>query len=262
MENIANLIPQEDMPGGVRSGAKKSQRYVSIHSKKAREEVAKSKKVTGGFLGKATVRDSNATKNFMKKGTYGGAGSRVKNPSTRSGPLHSTKPAVPRHGEKPLMGLKTKKNYLKDNARDSINTKARPFEQTMIDGGAGSGGRFKVEESGLVPKYSKKKDYGMVPDYLNQFKSDKESDEAQYAAYLDEMQKENAMYEVSQAERAEVLAGLKHNWDIMKREYQLLSVVTDTAPKKIRKTRMESQLAQIEADIQKLERHQIIYVAN
>lgn len=59
-----------------------------------------------------------------------------------------------------------------------------------------------------------------------------------------------------------MLAGLKYNWQTLKKEYQGLSVVTDTSAKKLRKTRMEAQLEQLEQDINKIERHQIIYVGH
>ena len=41
-----------------------------------------------------------------------------------------------------------------------------------------------------------------------------------------------------------------------------LSVVTDTAPKKNRKERMESKMKQLERDIETIEKHKIIYIAN
>lgn len=188
----------------------------------------------------------------------------------------------------------------------------RGFEATAQDG---VGGRFKLEESGLVPKYSKKDDFGKVPDYLVGFKEEKAKQQQEYEAYVAEVQRQSALYEVPQAERAEVstgapepplapgrlhckavgnvqsfghmmlarttstaishhttltpprrehkvLSGLKQNWTALKKEYQGLSVVTDTSAKKLRRTRMESQLAQLEQDIQTIERHQIIYVGN
>jgi hypothetical protein len=37
--------------------------------------------------------------------------------------------------------------------------------------------------------------------------------------------------------------------------------VTDTAPKKARKERMETEMKQLERDIETIEKHKIIYIA-
>lgn len=43
---------------------------------------------------------------------------------------------------------------------------------------------------------------------------------------------------------------------------QGLSVMTDTIPKKSRKERMEAEMAQLEKDIELMEKHPVIYIAN
>lgn len=60
--------------------------------------------------------------------------------------------------------------------------------------------------------------------------------------------------------REELLAGLKKNWETLHHQYQGLSVVTDTAPKKARKERMEAEMKQLERDIELIERHRVILV--
>ena len=62
--------------------------------------------------------------------------------------------------------------------------------------------------------------------------------------------------------RDEILAGLKKNWEDLHKQYQGLSVVTDTISKKARKEWMESQMRQLEQDIDTIERHKIVYVAH
>ena len=71
-----------------------------------------------------------------------------------------------------------------------------------------------------------------------------------------------AMKQLTTEERNDILNGLKQNWEQIHHEYQGLSVVTDTAPKKNRKERMEAAMKQLERDIEMLERHRVIYVAN
>ena len=57
-----------------------------------------------------------------------------------------------------------------------------------------------------------------------------------------------------------MIDGLKKNWEELHHQYQGLSVVTDTTPKKNRKERMEAELKQLEMDIDLLEKHTVIYI--
>ena len=61
--------------------------------------------------------------------------------------------------------------------------------------------------------------------------------------------------------REVLLAGLKANWEDLHHQYQGLSVITDTAPKKARKERMEAEMKQLEKDIEMIERHQRLYIS-
>ncbi|MGH0142873.1 UNVERIFIED_CONTAM: hypothetical protein FKN15_026728 [Acipenser sinensis] len=56
--------------------------------------------------------------------------------------------------------------------------------------------------------------------------------------------------------------GLKKNWGELHHQYQGISVVTDTTPKKYRKERLETEMKQLEKDIDMIERHKTIYIAN
>ena len=70
------------------------------------------------------------------------------------------------------------------------------------------------------------------------------------------------MKHLTEAERNSILDGLKTNWQEIHHQYQGLSVVTDTPPKKARKERMEAEMKQLERDIELLEKHKTIYIAN
>lgn len=48
----------------------------------------------------------------------------------------------------------------------------------------------------------------------------------------------------------------------MYREFQGLSVEIDTIPKKIYKEKLETQMKQLEHDIEVIEKHKVIYIAN
>lgn len=70
------------------------------------------------------------------------------------------------------------------------------------------------------------------------------------------------MNQLSEAERLIILDGLKTNWEQLHHEFQCLSVVIDTVPKKLRKERLEGEMKKLERDIDIFERHNAIYVAN
>lgn len=86
--------------------------------------------------------------------------------------------------------------------------------------------------------------------------------QAEYDAYVEEMYKRGQMKQLTAEERADLIAGLKSNWEELHHQYQTLSVVIDTVPKKLRKERIESEMRALEKDIENIERHKIIYVAN
>lgn len=84
----------------------------------------------------------------------------------------------------------------------------------------------------------------------------------EYDAYIAEHFRRGAMRSLSGEERQAILQGLKTNWEEIHDQYQGLSVVTDTAPKKNRKERMEAEMKQLERDIETIERHNVIYIGN
>lgn len=65
---------------------------------------------------------------------------------------------------------------------------------------------------------------------------------------------------LTEAERMDLVAGLKKNWEESNVRYQGLSVITDTAPKKKRKQKIEAEMKQLERDIDMIESHKHIYV--
>lgn len=60
----------------------------------------------------------------------------------------------------------------------------------------------------------------------------------------------------------DVIRGLKHNWEEYHHQYQSLSVMVDTIPKRNRKEFLENEMKKLEKDIEILEKHDIIYIGN
>ena len=105
-------------------------------------------------------------------------------------------------------------------------------------------------------------DFGKTPEYLSRRKDEMRKAQEEYDAYVAEHFRRGAMRKLTEEERNEILGGLKANWEYLHHEYQGLSVVTDTAPKKNRKERMEAEMKQLERDIETIEKHRVIYISN
>ena len=65
------------------------------------------------------------------------------------------RPPVPKHDEKPLMGLKSNKDFVKTNAVENIMSVPKKPAANFVDTAKGS--THPLEPSGLMPKYTKKK---------------------------------------------------------------------------------------------------------
>ena len=83
----------------------------------------------------------------------------------------------------------------------------------------------------------------------------------EYDRYVEESLQQGQMQQVVETERVELLEGLKKNWEELHHQYQGLSVITDTASKRARKERMEAEMKQLERDIDLIERHKVLYIA-
>jgi len=111
-----------------------------------------------------------------------------------------------------------------------------------------------------VPNYVNKKNYGQVPSYLIKRRTQINDAKAEYEVWAHEQQAQCQMKVMSPDERIKIIQGLKKNWEELHHQYQGLSVVTDTAPKKNRKERMEAEMKQLERDIEMIEKHDAIFI--
>lgn len=169
------------------------------------------------------------------------------------------RPRVPAHTDCPQMGAKSTRDFISTNAVSTIMSVARKSKPVHVDKEVGT--RHALENSGLIPKYCKKKDYGKTPSYLVQHKKEMTQAQEEYDQYVTESLRQGQMEQVAEMQRNKLLEGLKKNWEELHRQYQGLSVVTDTVAKKARKERMEADMKQLEKDIELIERHKVIYIA-
>ena len=148
------------------------------------------------------------------------------------------KPAVPRAHEKPIMGLKSDKNFITANAVEVIL--AAP--------------KVNVEKK----RYADKENYGTVPKYLNNVKQDIDEEYLTLRRMREEeIEEENkARYLMPPEEVAQLRVGLRAKWEAVNKEYQKLTHVgkVDTQGMLRRKEGAEKELAQLEKDITALDK--------
>jgi len=146
------------------------------------------------------------------------------------------KPAVPKKDEKPILGLVSKKNFITANAVENILSQAKT-QEAPVD-------------------YMKKEDFGKVPRYLQNAKDNinREYDHIRTLQRMEDEQKEREKFLLAQDELKELREGLKRKWQMVNKEYQQITHISkiDTVGLKRRKENCEKELAQLEKDLEKL----------
>lgn len=156
-------------------------------------------------------------------------------PRTRWGP--------PKRGEEPVMNLVTSKNFVVANAVETILSAPKKVSEGAKD-------------------YLHKEDYGKVPKYLYHIKQDIEA-EYEYIRQLQEERDEAMRAQVrplDEEERQGLIEGLKAKWEKVNTEFQGGTHLTklDTIGKIKRKEKYEAELSQIEKDIERMARKNIM----
>lgn len=171
---------------------------------------------------------------------------RSPSPESKSkGPFHyedRRKGAIPSKDEKPVMGIKTTKNFITANAVEAILQVPRVVEVGELN-------------------YLKKEDYGKVPSYLTQVKEEIRRENEMIEKYVKEQTGQidvapETFEEVTEEERLQLLNDLKAKWDTVNANYQKIThlVQLDTTGQIRRKETLEAQLDHLEKNIQKLMR--------
>ena len=144
------------------------------------------------------------------------------------------------------MGLVSKKNFVTSNAVEAILSKPKKTMQDPL-------------------QYTKKQDYGKVPNYLLRNKAKIEAEKAAVQRYLANKVDEDdfgdgTVRRMREDERQDLLTHLKQKWEEVNSVYQKMTFTLDTPAKQKRKENYELTLSQIEKDIHRLEKGHI-YIA-
>lgn len=159
-------------------------------------------------------------------------------PGPVSKPKEHIKPPVPKKMDKPVMGLQSSKNFITANAVETILSAPKKV-------------------SGDEKLYTQKPNYGKVPKYLNKVKATIAEEKTLIAEQLAAseaatMASQVRMRQMTEEEKAAILADLKTKWASINEMYQKMTFTLDTPAKRTRKERYEDQLAQLEKDIETL----------
>jgi hypothetical protein len=248
-ESIYNLVPYEQP-------AEEKKRF-RITSKGSKQSVPYS---TFGCHG--STRLLGAGKVAKKDGAYFGP-PKPETGLTRSISPHSSsegksdgpfsysdrrKDSVPGKSERPIMGITTSKNFITANAVEAILQVPKRTKQPDLN-------------------YMKKEDFGKVPAYLTQVREEirRENDmiERYVKQQMGEIERTPETYEeLAPDERDYLLESLKSKWDYVNSQYQKCThlIVLDTAGQLRRKEQYETELQQLEHDIERLQRASAVLV--
>ncbi|NXR68683.1 ENKUR protein, partial [Rhadina sibilatrix] len=167
-------------------------------------------------------------------------------------------PLLPPRTYHPIIHIK--KNFINKNAVAVIRGEPKKPRHFCVD--TRQGDKYLLEPSGLFPKYSKKKNYGVIPKYVTRRKEEMKREEEEYQASVLEELKKKALTPLSEEERTNILKALKKKWEEINHAYQALPILTDTRYKRMHKEELELKLKQLEHDIAAIENHKNVYIAN
>lgn len=236
MESIYNLVPVEKVV--------EVKTYKKVRAKHGNSHVTNS---TFGCRG--TSRLPGAGKIEKREyGVFGPNSIDERKPPMRASsmaaedkkPKIKRMPALPSKEDRPVMGIKTNKNFITANAVEAILQVPKTLESKELN-------------------YLEKEDYGKVPNYLDQVKEEIKRENDMIDKYVKEQMGIEDEYveefeEMPEDERAALIQQLKAKWDTVNAKYQKIThlVVLDTAGQVRRKETLENLLSEIEADINRL----------
>nr|XP_056713765.1 enkurin-like [Euleptes europaea] len=250
-ENIYNLLPMEEG-----TPFRPPRRYISTFKPSVEREAWGQNKAPCKTMGVPKLQVPTP-KDFLQKYSK-----TLKLPKRRKSRGSKKLPAlnVPRRTERPIMGIRSKKNFITANAAEAIMQVAKKPLRACVD--VRKGDKFLIDDSGLVKKYLIKKDFGAVPRYLKRQNEAARRAKEESDNQIKETLSQKGPKRISKAEREDLLEGLKNNWEELNHAFQNMSVAVDTIPRKLYREKLETQMKQLEHDIGALEKHQLIYVAS
>lgn len=187
-------------------------------------------------LPKGKVKPSSAE--FIRKGTGTMGSNRLPDIGSISQFRYEgqRREPVPKKDEKPIMGLKSNKNFIVANAVENILAPAKVLKEET--------------------NWRNKSDFGKVPNYLQEIKSNIQNEYKliQDLHQNEQEERDRQRHLLAPEEIQKLRDGLKRKWEAVNKEYQSITHISkmDTVGLKRKKEDCEKELAQLEKDMQKL----------
>eukprot|EP00758_Cryptobia_borreli_P001585 Tbor_TRINITY_DN2363_c0_g1::TRINITY_DN2363_c0_g1_i1::g.97::m.97 len=154
--------------------------------------------------------------------------------------VRERRPDVIKRDDKPVMGLKSDKNFVTANAVENMISIPKPMPEELALG---------VHKS----------TFARVPEYIHTRKSQlhQHKELIQSMAAL-EAERAEVFSEVSASELKELLNSLRARWDMLNREFATMGFQVETLSKKKRQQQLELELRTIEVGLARLNRSRVI----
>jgi len=150
------------------------------------------------------------------------------------------KPPIPAPHEKPVMGLKTDKNFVVANAVENILTVTK-------------------KPKPLPPRAVNRDDFGQVPSYLSGVKEELQRDRELIETHRQRKLSDAEKYsQLSPDEVRELRTGLQRRWEELNREFQTMGFNVETYSLKRRQETIEAELRAVEQALEKVKKATII----
>lgn len=154
------------------------------------------------------------------------------------------------------------KDYVRDNIRNAVRQVPRKPTMRFVDDRVGHTKNWCT--SGMPRLYVCGENFGKIPCYLEDIKADLhvQAQKEKSLMKAQEISAQENCRHLDPVERDAITCGLKKNWEEVFADYQALPLLIDTAGKIQRKSELEKELKKLEQDIQVLERHDHLFVAD
>ncbi|XP_035211340.1 enkurin-like [Stegodyphus dumicola] len=159
-------------------------------------------------------------------------------------------------GSLPRLNDKFERNFIKENAVDAIKRPATTPARKTADSRRGD--IIDLEDSGLVPKFCLKEEYGKTPKYVWDMRKNFEKSKKEFDSFIQSVT--DVPRKMSEEEKEEIQNGLVANLNELLRKYLTLPLATESPLRIKRKVNLEKRMDALERDIALLNRSDDIFI--
>ena len=114
------------------------------------------------------------------------------------------RPPVPKVTDHIATPYRTRRSFINKNALDAmLSEPTKNSNQQFVD--APNGNTQPLKQSGMVPQFVEKREFGRVPGYLKRFKEERKIEVLKWEAEQEEIRRQKDMMKLQPHERQEIL---------------------------------------------------------